>query len=196
MRQFFFPLFFTPKLLRGWNDNLIFFNLNNQYRHLLKNLKKSWTRKNLIKFVQNMAGNKLLPATLTITGKNLKKKRGGEGGAEEMKQWDTTIWNIYEPLRKAFWASFVIASASSSMTSLKPLLKMVRVLAKLNTAPRTTSMPRSSDAFNWRVKIKYVTSYVNLTTVRYSRRCKIFCHPSKIYLFFHSCVTNWQVAKR
>lgn len=79
------------------------------------------------------------------------------------------------PRRSAFWASWVIASASSRITNLKPFLeedniavegwgvlllmwvtrclgpaylKMVLVLAKLKIGPRTTSIPRSSDAFN------------------------------------------------
>lgn len=79
------------------------------------------------------------------------------------------------PRRSAFWASWVIASASSSITNLKPFLenkirviwgvsscrcrlqrtptylKMVLVLAKLKIGPRTTSIPRSSDAFNCKI---------------------------------------------
>lgn len=82
------------------------------------------------------------------------------------------------PRRSAFWASWVIASASSSITNLKPFLedkiraireasscrcglqitptylKMVLVLAKLKIGPRTTSIPRSSDAFNCRVSFE------------------------------------------
>lgn len=86
------------------------------------------------------------------------------------------------PRRSAFWASWVMASASSSMTNLKPFLedrktavrrfplvdvsywvvrsnlchylKMVLVLAKLKIWPRTTSIPRSSDAFNCKITIE------------------------------------------
>jgi len=87
-------------------------------------------------------------------------------------------WADGLPRRNAFWASWVMASASSSITSLKPLLeggqgfkstsngctgsqqslrgsrglgsylKMVLVLAKLRMGPRTTSMPLSSDALS------------------------------------------------
>ena len=88
------------------------------------------------------------------------------------------------PLLRAFCASWVMASASSNITSLKPdlqrskdmpyhlspqhnlnndtkcspqcnwesqpgtYLKIVLVLAKLRTAPRTMPIPRSSDAFS------------------------------------------------
>lgn len=54
----------------------------------------------------------------------------------------------YILLLKAFWASFVMASASSRIISLNPLLKIVRVLAKLKICPLTIPMPLSSDAFN------------------------------------------------
>ena len=52
------------------------------------------------------------------------------------------------PLRRAFCASLVIASASSKMTNLNPERKMVRVLAKLRICPRTIPMPLSSDALS------------------------------------------------
>lgn len=86
------------------------------------------------------------------------------------------------PRRNAFWASWVMASASSRITSLKPFLgikerksrlevsgrkfqrrtmraravpthlKMVLVLAKLRMGPRTTSIPLSSEAFSYKTK--------------------------------------------
>ena len=52
------------------------------------------------------------------------------------------------PLLRAFWASRVIASASSKMTNLKPERKMVLVLAKLSMGPLTTPIPLSSDALS------------------------------------------------
>ena len=52
------------------------------------------------------------------------------------------------PLLRAFWASRVIASASSKMTSLKPERKMVLVLEKLSMGPLTTPIPLSSDALS------------------------------------------------
>ena len=58
------------------------------------------------------------------------------------------MYNIHKPLLRAFWASLVIASASSRMISLKPDLKMVRVLAKLRIAPLTIPIPLSSDALS------------------------------------------------
>ena len=51
-------------------------------------------------------------------------------------------------LLRAFCASFVMASASSRMISLKPERKMVLVLAKLRIWPRTMPMPLSSEAFS------------------------------------------------
>ena len=56
---------------------------------------------------------------------------------------------LHTPLRSAFCASLVMASASSKMMSLKPERKMVLVLAKLSIWLRTTPMPLSSDAFSW-----------------------------------------------
>jgi hypothetical protein len=41
-----------------------------------------------------------------------------------------------------------MASASSRIISLKPVLKIVLVLAKLKICPRTMPIPRSSDAFS------------------------------------------------
>lgn len=58
-------------------------------------------------------------------------------------------------LRKAFCASLVIASASSRIISLKPDLKIVRVLAKFKICPRTIPIPLSSEALSSRTcKIK------------------------------------------
>lgn len=49
---------------------------------------------------------------------------------------------------RAFCASLVIASASSSIINLKVPLNMVRVEAKFNICPLTIPIPRSSEAFN------------------------------------------------
>lgn len=51
-------------------------------------------------------------------------------------------------LLNAFWASLVIASASSKIINLKPDLKIVLVDAKFIICPLTTPIPLSSEAFN------------------------------------------------
>jgi len=58
--------------------------------------------------------------------------------------------NVNILLLRAFWASLVIASASSKIINLKPDLKIVLVDAKFITCPRTTLIPLSSEAFNSR----------------------------------------------
>lgn len=50
-------------------------------------------------------------------------------------------------LLRAFCASFVMASASSRIISLKPDLYIVPVLAKLRICPLTIPIPLSSEAF-------------------------------------------------
>lgn len=50
--------------------------------------------------------------------------------------------------RRAFWASLVIASASSRMINLNVLLNTGRASAKFWISLRTIPIPRSSDAFN------------------------------------------------
>lgn len=58
-------------------------------------------------------------------------------------------FRLYLPLRRAFCASLVIASASSNMINLNELLaNMVRVDANVRICSRTILIPRSSDAFN------------------------------------------------
>lgn len=52
------------------------------------------------------------------------------------------------PRRSANWASLVMASASSRMTSFTPELNRRFVPANSLIWPRTTSIPRSSEAFN------------------------------------------------
>jgi hypothetical protein len=50
--------------------------------------------------------------------------------------------------RSAAWAALVIASASSNTISFGPVLKIFLVLANSLICSRTTSMPRSSEAFS------------------------------------------------
>jgi hypothetical protein len=56
--------------------------------------------------------------------------------------------NFSITLRSANWASDVIESASSSMTSFTPELNSLLVPANSLIWSRTTSMPRSSEAFS------------------------------------------------
>lgn len=51
--------------------------------------------------------------------------------------------------RRANWAAFVILSASSRIMSFVPVLNSFWVPAKFLIWSRTTSIPRSSDAFNY-----------------------------------------------
>lgn len=90
------------------------------------------------------------------------RRKGGEGAKEgderarkaEEESKGTTLRRSkveerrYSPRLRANCASFVMASASSRMMSLTPLEKSFRVPAKDLIWSRTTSIPRSSDAFS------------------------------------------------
>lgn len=73
----------------------------------------------------------------------------------------------------AFWASCVIASASSKITNLNPDLKIVRVEAKFSIGPRTVLIPRSSEALSSNTYRNNMYIYININIILHQIRHNI-----------------------
>ena len=89
-----------------------------------------------------------------------------------------------------------MASASSRITSLKPLLNIVLVLAKLRIGPRTIPIPLSSDAFNCKDithtnTLPLVTLYTNSSSSSHHVALRVpLCQWNHYYLVSDAVTTG------